>query len=113
MNTAHFNIGEFACKHCGEVKLDRELLAVLQLVRIHFNSPVSITSGYRCEIHNRNVGGAKNSQHKLGTAADIVVNGIEPSEVHHFIDSIFPNSYGLGYYDSFTHIDVRDGKVRW
>ena len=113
MNTSHFKGLEFACKCCGETKPSSELMAVLQLVRVHFNKPVIITSSYRCPKHNKAVGGATSSKHLEGIAADIQVKDIEPFEVHHFLDAIFPNSYGLGYYDTFTHIDVRPTKARW
>lgn len=113
MNTAHFKSYEFACKCCGKTKLNSELMAVLQLVRIHFNSPVTITSSYRCESHNAAVGGAKNSKHLDGIAADIKVKGFDTIDVYHFLDSIFPECYGIGYYKSFIHIDVRSNKARW
>lgn len=113
MNTAHFKESELACKCCGATKPNSEIMAVLQLIRIHFNAPVTATSGYRCPKHNKAVGGAEKSKHMEGIAADIQVKGIDPLEVHHFIDSIFPNSYGLGYYKTFTHIDVRPTKARW
>lgn len=113
MQTKHFQEFEFECSCCRKTKPNSELMAVLELVRIHFNSPVKINSSYRCEAHNADVGGAKNSQHKLGTAADIVVQGVDPLVVHQFINSIFPNSYGLGKYNTFTHIDVRQNKARW
>lgn len=113
MRTAHFKSSELACKCCGVTKVNSELMAVLELVRVHFNSPVTINSGYRCEKHNLSVGGSKNSQHMQGTAADIVVKGFEPSEVYHFLSSIFPNSYGIGGYNTFTHVDVRQSKGRW
>ncbi|AUR86113.1 peptidase M15 [Vibrio phage 1.082.O._10N.261.49.E4] len=115
MNTANIKESEFACRCCGKVKIERELVMLLQMVRTHFNRPLTITSGYRCPSHNANVGGVKNSQHAKGTAADIVVSGIEPSEVYHFIDSLLPNSYGLGLYinKGFVHVDVRAAKARW
>lgn len=95
------------------MKPNTELLAVLELVRCKFGKPVTVTSGYRCKDHNIAVGGAVNSQHKLGTAADIVVEGITPVDVYDFLDSVFPNNYGLGKYDDFTHVDVRPSKGRW
>ena len=113
MNTAHFDVKEFACKGCGEVKTSQHLMAVLELVRIHFNSPVTITSGYRSPEHNAKVGGAPKSKHVEGIAADFKVKGFEPDEVYHFLESIFPNSYGLGLYKSWVHIDVRPEKARW
>ena len=114
MDTKHFKDSEFACKcGCGWVKPNSELKAVLELVRCKFNSPVTVNSSCRCESHNAKVGGAPSSQHKLGTAADIVVNGVPPKVVYSYLTSIFPNQYGIGKYNTFTHIDVRSKKARW
>lgn len=44
---------------------------VLDPVRAAFGKPIKVNGGYRCEKHNKEVGGAKNSQHLLGQAADI------------------------------------------
>jgi len=74
--TTNFNLQEFACKHCGVVKLDAGLVKKLQELRDSIGKPITITSGYRCEFHNRNVGGVENSQHLLGKAADLVVSGL-------------------------------------
>ena len=48
---------------------------VLQPLRDHLGVPVVITSGYRCRLLNRLVGGVPNSQHIAGEAADIIVPG--------------------------------------
>ena len=111
----HFREAEFACNHCHEIHPDGvnpELVAMLEKLRSHFDAPVSINSGYRCPVHNSNVGGAKNSQHLHGRAADVVVKGHTPSEVHAWADKANPNG-GVGKYNTFTHIDVRSGKARW
>jgi zinc D-Ala-D-Ala carboxypeptidase len=65
----HFRAREFACKHCGWIKTHRVLLAGLE--RIRPAGGLSVVSGYRCPTHNRDIGGATNSQHIYGTAADI------------------------------------------
>ena len=112
--TAHFKSSEFACKcGCGASKVDSELMAVLELLRVYYNAPVTVTSGYRCPDHNQTVGGAKASKHMEGIAADVKVKGITPDEVYHFLDSLFPESYGLGLYKGWVHIDVRKSKARW
>ena len=82
----NFKAKEFACKHCGEENHDPHLIAVLELVRLKFNSPVIITSGYRCQDHNANVGGAPKSKHVDGIAADIKVKGVSPIKVFEFLD---------------------------
>ena len=47
---------------------------VLQPIRNMFG-PTSLSSAFRSELVNNAVGGAKNSQHRLGLAADIVKTG--------------------------------------
>ncbi len=44
---------------------------VLDPLREAYGKPIIVTSGYRCEKLNRAVGGAANSQHVKGEAADI------------------------------------------
>ena len=110
----HFKKSEFMCKcGCGVPIVDVELADVLDDVREHFNAPTSITSGYRCEKHNTKVGGAKNSSHMQGIAADIKVSGKEPKEVYDYLNKKYPNTYGMGLYKSWVHIDVRNTKARW
>lgn len=45
---------------------------VLQPLRIAYNKPIIVSSGFRCPELNRLVGGKSNSQHLYGQAADIV-----------------------------------------
>ena len=44
---------------------------VLQPLREYLGATVIINSGYRCEALNKLLGGARNSQHRKGEAADI------------------------------------------
>ncbi len=52
---------------------------ILQPLRDAMGTAISINSGYRCPSLNRSIGGARNSQHMTGHAADIVdfTNGNE------------------------------------
>lgn len=63
----------------------RRLCALLEDVRDVCATPVRITSGYRCEELNRAVGGAKNSQHLTGCAADIKCIGLPIEETMQII----------------------------
>lgn len=111
----HFYRDEFKCL-CGSCNfdtVDAELLRVLEEVRSYFDSPLHINSACRCEEWNEKVGGGKNSQHKLGKAADIVMRDISPLRVHQYLDAKYPDIFGLGKYATFTHIDVRSRKARW
>ena len=49
---------------------------VLQPLRDLLHVPIIISSGYRCEELNRAIGGASQSEHMLGRAADITVPGM-------------------------------------
>lgn len=44
---------------------------VLDPLREAWGAPIIVTSGYRSKLLNENVGGASNSQHTTGMAADI------------------------------------------
>lgn len=111
--TPNFSRSEMACADgCGFDTCDVKLAEVLEVVRSHFDSPVRINSGCRCKEHNENVGGSKSSQHLYGKAADIVVHGVSPAKVYQFLNSYLENG-GLGKYETFTHVDVRDIKARW
>lgn len=48
---------------------------VLQPLREQYAKPIFVSSGYRCEKLNKSIGGAANSQHKTGEAADIQATG--------------------------------------
>ena len=110
----NFNSTEFDCKcgaACSSTLIDETLVALLQQIRNHFKKPIIITSGYRCAAHNKEVGGATNSYHTKGQAADIVVYGVSPQEVAKYAESI--GVKGIGLYDSFVHIDTRTSKSFW
>lgn len=62
---------------------------VLDPIRDMVHTPISITSGYRCPIVNKLVGGVDNSQHMSGYAADFHVQGFTPSMMHQLFLYIF------------------------
>lgn len=114
MLNQYFKRSEFACRcGCGTSTVDAELLQVITDVREHFGRPVIINSGHRCAKHNSAVGGAKNSVHLTGKAADIRVAEFAPRVVASYLEEKYPSLYGIGRYGTFTHIDVRDVKARW
>ena len=113
-NVKHFKVKEFACKHCGEIKIDINLLIKLEeLRRAIGNRPIIINSGYRCKTHNTRVGGAKNSQHLYGKAADIRVPNMSPRTLEKFANTVFYNGgVGMGG-ATIVHVDTRGYKARW
>lgn len=110
----NFRVREFACKDGSDpVFIDDDLVGVLQQIRDHFGKAVTITSAFRTANHNKKVGGATYSQHCYGKAADIKVSGVAPSKVAEYVETLMPNTGGIGRYSTFTHVDVRATKSRW
>jgi len=105
----HLREWECSCSDCKETLVSLDHVKKLQKLRDDLGSPITITSAYRCEKHNKAIGGSTHSQHKLGTATDIQVKGMEPTAVQDACEHFD----GLGRYDTFTHIDSRGSKARW
>lgn len=116
-----FKVRELRCKDGSDtVMVDEALTVVLQCIREHFGKPVTITSGYRTAAHNAAVGGAKSSQHLLGRAADIRVEGVSVEAVAAYAESLMPDWGGVGRYPvkagraaGWVHVDTRADKARW
>ena len=65
----NFQYKEFDCHGqgcCSTTIIDEKLVEYVQQIRDHFGKPVTIASPYRCEVHNRRVGGATKSYHMRG-----------------------------------------------
>lgn len=121
----YFKASEFKCK-CGKCELPKgvpsdELVDILCEIREHFNSPITINSGYRCAVHNAKVGGASKSQHAIGSAADFIVEKVPTKVVyHHILEKYGDLPLGIAIknnpndeYAGFVHLDTRGKKARW
>lgn len=110
-SSEHFSTNELKCKcGCNTIKINSQLLYALEVLRRLIKKPIIITSAYRCPAHNKAIGGVESSQHIQGNAADIIVKNMSPNDVAKIAEGIFD---GIGYYDTFTHVDVRGYKARW
>lgn len=112
----NFQVKEFACKDGSDpILIAPELVTILQAIRSHFGKPVVINSAYRTPQYNarKDVGGAPQSQHCYGTAADIAISGVSPKDVAAFAENLLSGRGGIGIYAGFTHIDTREVKSRW
>lgn len=116
----HFSWGEFTKdltrvpQNVQVVENIIRLANYLEDVRSRFGkASIVINSGYRPPTVNRSVGGASNSQHLYGAAADIVVGGFRPHEVYKHLNQWHGDKGGLGDGAAFTHIDLRGYGARF
>lgn len=111
--TKNFWSTEFDCQckysDCTHTYIDVEHVEKLQEKRDQWDKSIEITSGYRCEKHNKDVGGATLSRHKLSDATDIKVKGMTPDQVALECEDFA----AVGRYNTFTHVDSRPWKARW
>jgi uncharacterized protein YcbK (DUF882 family) len=113
--TKNFRSEEFACRcGCGYDDINLELVRNLQKLRDLLGKPVRIISGCRCESHNAAVGGAPNSFHMKGKAADITTKTISPGALADYAEDHIPafENGGVGRYRGFVHLDIGP-KRRW
>lgn len=109
----YFKPEEFLCK-CGRKEcdaptvVDEELVEKLDILRKSVNRPLVITSALRCAFHNAKVGGASDSAHLTGRAADILVRANSERfelERHIFCRPV-PLFLRLGHAGAHLHVDV-------
>ena len=109
--TKNFSLHEFESPDTGEVVLDPELVTKLQALRDKLGRPVIVNSGYRTPEHNNAVGGASESYHKLGMAADIHSPGVSVETLAQLAEAV--GFRGIGRYSTFVHVDTRPTPARW
>ncbi len=87
----HFSLQEMLASHtASRLKINNQptdlsvianlkalCTVVLEPIRQMVDKPVIITSGYRSRALNTRLGGAVQSQHMFGEAADFTVNGVD------------------------------------
>lgn len=91
----------------------KRLAERLELVRAIFNSPVVISSGYRCPALNKAVGGVPNSAHMTGCAADFIVPGMgAPLQIAQRITKYdIPFDQLINEYGQWVHFAIEPGVV--
>ncbi|MFB7497931.1 D-Ala-D-Ala carboxypeptidase family metallohydrolase [Streptomyces sp. NPDC056161] len=117
-SAAHFDWSEFSSKDgsgpgggkmgSAQVKENvRRLMYRLEAVRGRAgNSAITVNSGFRSVAHDSSVGGAANSMHVYGVAADVVVAGHAALQVYRIAETC--GFSGLeAYTHSWQHVDSR------
>lgn len=101
----HFVEAEFRSKGDGSVRVEARLVYHLERLRaICGGRPLRIVSGYRDPAHNRRVGGAAQSRHLHGDAADIPRGYATREQARQ------AGFTGIGYKGPWAvHVDMRPG----
>lgn len=71
----YFTAAEFACRHCGQAKMDQDFLDRLNEVRERVGFPLVTSSGYRCPKHPVEARKAATGAHTTGKAVDFALDG--------------------------------------
>lgn len=118
--TANFSRSEFTCKGVGccggSAPINIDLVKALQNLRDLVGVPLVISSGFRCNTHNRNVGGVSNSQHTTGFGVDVLIpEGFTIGKIEELARRVQAFKMGgIGLYSSWIHLDIRtNGPSRW
>ncbi|MFI0942600.1 D-Ala-D-Ala carboxypeptidase family metallohydrolase [Streptomyces sp. NPDC021020] len=125
-STVHFNFSEFTDRVSGTFsggkvsaaaakENARRLMYKLEALRKKLgNVPVTVNSGFRSIAHNASVGGASDSMHLYGTAADLGVAGVANKTVYQRAETC--GFSGLETYtEDHQHVDSRAdlGRAWW
>lgn len=111
-----FTVREFAC-HDGSdtVLIDAALAKYIQRIRNWAGVPIIISSGYRTPAYNKKIGGAPNSYHTRGQAADIYAKDRKKSisEIARFAQAIGVPGVEKNEDSNYVHIDTRTKRYFW
>lgn len=75
-------------------------------------APLGVLSGYRCPVHNAYVGGASQSQHMTGKAADPIITDSNRAAFDRAAAKVFANGGRGKYPNGGRHVD-RGPKRTW
>lgn len=97
--------------HANQSNIAPGLEDALMGVSAELGQPLGITSGFRSSAYNAGVGGAKNSYHTKGLAADIDMTGMTPAQRQDLVTELTQRGVGglIAYSKSpnMMHVDMR------
>lgn len=107
----YFTPEEFACK-CGKycdgypATMKRDAVALAEVARNHFGKPAIVVSGLRCKEWNRLQGGVENSQHMVGEAVDLRIQGVKAKDLLAFLKQQSGVRYAYAINETNVHFDI-------
>ena len=75
--TGHFSDKELVCRcGCGKQYMRIGFMSLVESLRMAYDKPMIVTSGYRCSKHNSDVSTTgRHGPHTTGQAIDVAVSG--------------------------------------
>lgn len=83
------------------------LARILDVLRIYYDAPIRVNSGYRSVEVNERVGGVPTSHHTMGYAADIT--SVASDDIKSLKDAVLANKHlfdQIILYPTFVHVSV-------
>lgn len=114
--STHFHSSEFRCTNCGSIKIDENLVAKMERLFLKLNaSKCIVSSGYRCAIFDRQIGGFL-GKHNAGLAADCCYYDKSgkpiPSKIVACVAYDMNELNGIAPIDAnYIHLDNRQGST--
>ena len=117
LESDYFTEKEFSCGCCGLSNMSQEFIDKLNVARGYSKIPYTITSGSRCRLHNKEVGGHSESLHIAtikheSEACDISANTDRKrfNILHGLLKAGFTH---IGIAKDFIHADISKKKGVW
>lgn len=108
----HFDPSEFSCNcGCGGgfSDMDPAALDMLDTAREAAKIPFHINSAFRCQEHNKAVGGVPSSAHTTGHAVDILARSGREKWI--IVNALISAGFDrIGIAGTFVHVDNDPGK---
>lgn len=107
----NFKLEEFVCPCCKANEMNPDVINRLQIIRDEIQKPIIINSGFRCQKHNKEVGGKERSQHLIGNAVDIKFDCYTEKEQHLILQMSLSLFRGIGIHSDYLHLDLGEKRV--
>jgi len=104
------NAREIRC-HCTNEACDftlvcRDLLDAYSELRKTWAKPIFVTSGFRCQMHNLDVGGVAQSSHVKGLAMDLSTGNMNDLDRQRFINLCKTIFSFVKVYPTWVHVQI-------
>lgn len=93
-------------------KLTNKTLKTLEKIESIIDEEIYITSGFRTIEENARVGGARNSAHLRGLAADIAATD-DKKKMKIILAAVLANVKRIGIYENHIHVDILESTAIW